>query len=295
MNEIISVKNLEKSYKENKVIKGICFSRETQIQFRLKAADILRKLGDYSQSIEQLLQAEEYMEAMKIMLELPQNMTLYSYADRIPEMVIVKNLDFAYQCFFYHYANMEFEKCRRLYEVYKTNMSEDSTFSVFRFSNIFVEDSFCINEIDIMDIEDIAKLPLKETTKALILIKDASFLYTLCRYDDALNFINQAMSCSASTSNLYINFFSFSIKSQILEDMGELNQCEALYEEMDKILRSNRYITMFNTSFYIGNTGVHLKRMSLDSAERCLRSAEEYVADVVTPSIIGYKYNLAEL
>jgi len=175
--------------------------------------NILRNLGDCNQCIDQLLLAEDYFNAMKYVLELPQNMALFSYVGRIPETFITKNPDFAYQSFFYHYTNMEFEKCRRLYEVFKANMAEDPTFITFKFSNIFVEDSFKLDEVNVMPISEIDKLSLKETTKALILISDASFLYTQCRYDEALSFIDKAISYRGSSSNIYIVFFSFSIKS----------------------------------------------------------------------------------
>lgn len=270
------------------------FSKKIQAEFHLKAADILRDLGDCNQCIDQSLLAEDYLNAMKYVLELPQNMALFSYVDRIPEIFITKNPDFAYQCFFYHYTNMEFKKCRRLYEVFKANMAEDPTFIAFKFSNIFVEDSFKLDEVNIIPISEIDKLSLKETTKALILIRDASFLSTQCRYDEALSFIDKAISYRGSSSNIYIVFFSFSIKSQILDDMGELSKCEALYKEMNKILVSNKYITMFSTSFYIGKAGIHLKQMDLKSAEDCLRNAAEYITDVAAPSVIGYRYNLAE-
>lgn len=270
------------------------FNREKQIELHLKAADILREMGDANQCIDQLLLAEDYLSAMNYVLELPKNMALFSYVDKIPAAYIIKNPDFAYQSFFYHYSNMEFEKCRELYESLKDKTDEDPAFLAFRYSNILVEDSFDLNQVDIMPASEIDKLPLKESTKALIFIRDATFLYTQQRYDEALSFLDKAVSYSGSNGNFYIVFFSFSIKSQILEDMGELSKCQALYKEMGKMLESYKYVTMLNASFYIGYTGVLLKQMELESAKSCLRSAEGYVADMVSPSVIGYKYNLAE-
>jgi LuxR family transcriptional regulator, maltose regulon positive regulatory protein len=251
-------------------------------------------LCDYNQCIDQLLQADDYPAAMKLILELPQNSALFSYVDRIPLAFIVKNPDFAYQCFFYYYVNIEFEKCKELYDALKLHMSEDSTFSAFRFSNMFVEDNFKINEISVMPVSEIEKLPLKETTKAFILIKDASFLYAQCRYNEALIFLDKAMNYTVSRNNYYIAFFIFSIKSQILEDMGELNKCMVLYKEMDKILASSEGFFMLNASFYIGITGVYLKQMDLKNTENSLKNVEEYISDIALSIDRGYKYNLAE-
>ena len=269
-------------------------SKDVQVQLHIKAADTLRELGDSNQCMDQLLLAEDYMQAMKYVLDLPRNTTLFSYVERIPELMITKNPDFAYQCFFYHYANLEIEKCKRLYEACQANMAKEPAFSAFKLLNVLVEEGLKLDEIKVMPISEIDKLPLIETTKAFILIRDASLLCTQGRYDEALKFIAKAMSYSVSTSNLYITFFCFSIKAQILEDLGELSQCEALYQEMNKLLAANPSITMFNTSFYIGYTGLHLKQMDLKRAEDCLSKAAAYITDQKSPSVIGYQYNLAE-
>jgi hypothetical protein len=47
------------------------------------------------------------------------------------------------------------------------------------------------------------------------------------------------MSYSSSHSNPYILFFSVGAKSQILEDIGELNKCVDMYKDMNKILEAN--------------------------------------------------------
>ncbi|MBC8060801.1 MAG: hypothetical protein H7Y18_09060 [Clostridiaceae bacterium] len=290
-NEIYRYHNILKEYLKG-IFKGL--NKKTQTQFHRKAAEVLEKLGDYNQCIDQLLHAEDYESAMKLIIELPNNATLFSYVDCIPKKVITKNSDFAYQCFFYYYVNIEFEKCKELYEALKDNTYENQTFSAFRFSNMFVEDTYKLNEIDVLPISKIDKLPLKETTKALILIKDASFLHVQCKYYEALKFIDKAMSYLVIRSNYYIVFFCFSIKSQILEDMGELNKCADLYKEMNKILESNEGLSMLTASFYIGIIGIYLKQMDLKKAENYLKSAEQYLSDSVLSINRGYIYNLAE-
>ncbi len=293
-NEIYRYHNILKEYLIGR-FKGL--KKETQIGFHIKAAEILEKLRDYNQCIDQLIEAEDYTSAMKIIVELPQNVALFSYVDRIPEVAITKNPDFAYQCFFYYYANMEFEKGRELYAVIDDNMSGDSTFPAFRFSNMFVEGNFTLSHIEVMTIEEIDELPLKETTKAYMLIKNAYFLLGQCLYDESLNFIDKAMSYSVSKRNSYIVFFAFSTKTQILEEKGEFNKCLAMYKDMNKILKSTESLFMLNVSFYIGITGVYLKQLDLKNAENCLKSAARYNSESgnVSSSIDGgYRYNLAE-
>ncbi len=291
-NEIYRYHNILREYLKGRFKE---LPKETQIHFHLKAAQVLEKLEDYNQSVEQLLEAQDYSTAMKLILELPQNAALFSHVDDIPQAFIINNPDFAYQCFFYYYVNIEFEKCKELYDSLKNKMYEDSTFSAFKFSNLFIEDNFKLNEISVMSISEIEELPLNETTKAYILIKDATFLYCAqCKYDEALKFIDKAMSYQVSRSNSFIEFFSFSIKSQILEDMGEFNKCIALYKDMDKMLLADGSLFMLTASYYIGITGVYLKQMDLKSAEECLENAEKYISEVVISMDRGYRYNLIE-
>lgn len=270
------------------------YDSEAQRKLHMKAADILNEIGDYNQSIEQLLMAEDYRAAMKLILELPQNLALFSYVDRIPDAYDSENPDFAYQCFFYYYTNMDFEKCRKLYEAIKDNMAEDSTFSAFKLSNMFLDDTFKINEMDPMTISEIDMLPLRDTTKAYILIKEASFLYAQCRYDEALHFLDRITSYPESSKNFYLLFYTYSIRSQIFEDMGELNKSEALYRDMNKILCSYKNMAMLNSSFHIGITGVNMKRMDLKAVESSLKNAEKYINETALSIDRGYKYNLAE-
>ena len=269
-------------------------SRDKQLALHQKAAAIFKSLGDYHQCLEQLLLAGDYIAVMKLILDSPENIALFSLAEQIPDQYLVQNPDFTYQSVFYFYANMEIHRCQRLFQVLKEKMEQDPIFSPMKSLYIFIDGGFSLSEITVLPISQVDKLPLQETTKAFILIRDASFLHAQSRYDEALSFIEKTMSYSVSNTNPYIVFFSFGIKSQILEDMGELRKCEGLYKEMDKIMASNKFIGMFNTSYYIGKAGVHLKKMDLTSALDCLRRSEEYVVDQGSPTAIGYKYNLAE-
>ncbi|RST59796.1 hypothetical protein D5F11_010315 [Siminovitchia terrae] len=269
-------------------------NKETRIHFHLKAANSLKELGDFNQCIDHLLYAEDYIAAMKLILELPQNTALFSFMERIPEELLSKNPDFAFQRYFYHYVNMEFEKCREIYQLLKASMAKHSTYEAFKYANFIVEDRVNYNDIDVMSISEIDLLPLKETTKAFLLIKDATFLYVQNRYEKALLYIDQAINYSASRSNSYITFFSLSIKAQVLEDMGELNKCAHLYKKMERILESHESLSMLKASFYIGITGVYLKQMDLIGAESCLKQAADYSTDSVLPVDRGYRYNLTE-
>lgn len=280
--------------KEYLVRKFLGIEKEKQVQYHLEVANRWKELGDYPQCIEHLLQGENYTEAMTLILKLSEHTSIFSYLERIPKAYLSENPDFAFQRYFYHYANMEFTACKDIYHLLKGHMTEGSTYGAFRYANWIVEVPTNYNMIDIMTMSEIDVLPLQETTKALLLLKNATFLYVQNQYEEALEFIDGAMDYTASCNSSYITFFSLSIKCQVLEDMGELQTCISLYQEMKRILTDHKSLSMLRTSYYIGITGIYLKQMQLKKAEKCLQQAAKYMTNTVLPVERGYTYNLAE-
>lgn len=269
-------------------------NKNKRMDLHLKAGDIYKKLGDLDECINQLLLAEDYLSAMQTILKLPQNATTFSYMVRIPEIYIIRNPDFAYQCFFYHYANMEFEKCRNIYDLIKNSMKDDPTFEAFKYSYMFVEDTFRVNEVKVMSADEIDNLPLNSDTKAFVLIKDASFLYAQARYDEALSFINKVLDYTKDNVNPYAVFFALGVKAQIFEETGNFNKCLDMYKEMERISSSVNSPSMFFSTFYISITGVYLKQMDIEASEKALNTVSECLEEKLLSVDRGYRYNLAE-
>lgn len=269
-------------------------NKEVRNMYHSKASNIFKELGDFDQCLNHLFLCKDYSSAMKFILELPQTPATFSYMSRVPVNYILENRDFAYQRFFYHYANMENDECREIYELIENNLKNDPTFDAFKWSYMFVEDTFRANEIKIMSLTDIDKLPLNEITKAFMLIKDASFLYAQYKFHDALNFIDKAFGYSKKYNNIFIDFFALSIKAQILEEMGDLNLCLNFYKEMHKIISLKNSPSMLTTSFFIGITGAYLKKLDIAEAKKSLEVANEYGKDKLLSVDRGYRYNLSE-
>lgn len=262
-------------------------------ELHLKSALIFEELRDFDECLKHLFVIQDYVKAMNIILKMPQNASTFVYLSEIPLNRITENCDFAYQRFFYHYGNMDFDKCIEIYSLINPKMDENPNFKAFKCTNMMVEDSFNGSEIYILSIDEIDKLKLNDVTKAFILIKDATFLFMQgSRYDEALTFIDKAMKYPGVLNNPYIAFFSLSTKTQILEEIGSFNNCEVLYKKMESIILNNKCLTILAPSFYIGFTGVHLKRMDLKNASLCLKAAEGYKGSLSIDR--GYKYNLAE-
>lgn len=286
--EIYRYHNILREYLEEKV------DRDKKIKAHIRASSVFKDLGDYSEAINHLLLAGDYEEAMETILEHSRSLNLFSYIERIPKEFIIKNPDFAYQSFFYYYANLEVDKGSELYDLIIKNMHTSPILEAFKFSNMFIEDNFKLNEIEVMPLAEIDKLKLKDSTKAYLLLKEASFLYVQSKYNEALDFLEKIDNYSITKDNFYIQFFSFSVKSQVLEDMGEINKTFELYEGMKEMILTYKKLPMLTVSFYIGITGMYLKRMELEKAKISLDEAYKYMPNEAVTMNRGYRYNLCE-
>ena len=275
----------------------LCFDKlaaSVKKELHLKVADIFQSLGDFNESITHLCQAGDYSSAMAAILNLPLTAISFSYLNLIPLAYITQSPDFAYQRFFYHYCNMETDKCQEIYHLIQLKLSNDPTYKAFKYSSMLINTSFNPAELNIIPLEETVKLPLSDTTKSFLLIKDASILYMMYQYEEALHFIDQAYRSAQNHGNLFVTFFSYSMKSQILEDMGELNKALELYSKMQAVISSNKYPLGFHASYCVGNIGVYLKQLDLNAAKHLFNAINDFLNTKVDLYNIAYTYNFAE-
>jgi LuxR family transcriptional regulator, maltose regulon positive regulatory protein len=256
----------------------------------LKAAEVFNELGDRAECLNHLFAVKDYVQVMNLIMQMPHSAVTFSYLTKVPLEVITKNPDFAYQCFFYHYANFENEICTEIFTLIKERLANDKTFAAFQCANLFVEDTFKASEAKILSADQIESLPLNEVTRAFLLIKDAFLLFIQCKYEEALHFLERAMKVYYSTGNPYIACFVLSAKTQISEEMGNFHQCLDLYANMEKMLTE---LPVMKPNYFIGIAGVYLRQMDLVRAGSALASAEALLTPQMLSGERGYKYTLA--
>ncbi len=266
----------------------------TQKELHLKAALLFEDLGDFSEAINHLCFAKAYTAAMEIILKLPQNTETLSYLNRIPTQYATLNADFALQRFFYHYGNVEIDECKEMYALIRLKMKDDPTFTAFKSIHFLTEDYLQIDDLYIPSLNELENLPLSEVTKTFLFLKNASFLHLQGCYQEALSFIEKAFSFMQNNTNPFITFFAYSSKSQILEEMGDLNECLNLYKKMQSIIASNKCLSAMNLSYSIGIIGVYLKQIDLKSAKDILHELETNPGIKSFSFYRGYLFNLIE-
>ncbi|MFA9377295.1 MAG: LuxR C-terminal-related transcriptional regulator [Lachnotalea sp.] len=260
-------------------------------QFHNLAASIYQEEGDYEESLYHLFAVEEYEKIMNLILKMPQTALTFSYLMKVPMEQISKNTDFAYQYFFYYYASVDEEACKKIYHFIKENLKEDKTFEAFRRSNMFLNTDWDFQNTNILSLKQIKELPLNSNTIAFLLIKEAYFLYANAKLQEAVAYLNCAGEVYKKTGNIYIGFFVFAEKAQIYEDMGELSLCLSLYKEMEQMISQVKSLAC---SYYIGIAGVYIRQLKLNKAFEMLENTKKFMTPASDNIERAYKYTLAE-
>lgn len=241
-----------------------------QLSIYEKAADAFAAFGDPGESLKHLLAAKDYNKAMELVLSLPPGVRTMAYTGAVPVDSAMKNFDFAYQKFFYHYANLELDKCREIYD-----LAVSSEITAFDGLGFLISQDPAIQAGRFIEAIDIESLNVGSDSKALILIKNATMFYYRTKFSEALDFLSKALSIPQITQNPFILYFAYNIKSLVLEELGYLKQALSLYHKMQELFDKSSGLKGLLPGYYIGITGIYLKQMRLDEAKRNLTAARD--------------------
>lgn len=265
--------------------------RELQWKLHKHASEILYEAGDYEACLNQLFFIEAYEEAMNVLSRIPQNSIYFSYFCKVPIDEIYKNPDFAIQYFFYHYANFEFEICKKVYEnLNRENISGDLGKAI-QCADLFVNESFAYSDIRLLTMEEIDSFPINDITKAFLLVKETFLQYYKWNIQIAFTYLEKADSIWKRTGNHYLGFFVTFVRTQIYEELGELDMCMELYDNCSPLLNDYK---MLKLPYYVGLIGVYLKRMQLKEAKAAIDQAEQVTSSEALMMDLSFQYNVVE-
>lgn len=262
---------------------------ETQQRLRLRAAEVYERCGDFEECIKQLLEMQCYEAALRKIEIHGQNPQGWSYLQHIPLTCIVQNKEMAFQLIFYHYCNMEFEQCKEILNTVYEGESGHHTWEVFGFCKALIEEENL--QLDVLFINEIEDMDISDVTKAIIYIELSFFLWFQERIKDALYVLDKASMLEKRMKNPYVKMGILSSLCQIKEDLGDLKECERLYNQLFQVIEQHSCLSALTVTCHIGITGIYLKRLQLDEAEKSLQHVQGDEAALEKP----YLYNLMEL
>lgn len=259
----------------------------------LKASEIYERIGDLDESIRHVLDIENYKQAIRIIEKMGQNPKGWEYLHRIPLEYIKHNRDITLQKIFYHFCNMEFEQGKHMLDVLKNQIEDEKVLRILQFSMLFIEDKYL--DEDTISLQDIEELNLSNVTKSIVYLEMSVFLSMRSKYKEALELINKTIEIEKHIENPYIRFFMLTLKAQIKEELGDLNESEVIYKENFKLIEKHAFLYPLSANNYIAATGVYLKNLNLDKAEEFLNKGKFVMHKSYISLNRGYMHNLMEL
>lgn len=241
-------------------------ARKQDIHFR--AAKFYDEHGDLDESIKHYLAINNYQDAITVIGRIGQNPKGWSYLSQFPLDWISKNKELALQDFFYHFCIFEFNRCRQIIEMMDSQANHPSTRRLFHLAKGLLAQHHI--QVDEQMLTELKKLNVGSVTKAIILLNIAAFLGVQDEYEKALELAEEAVAMEMSDDNPYLQFFAFSIKAQILDELGELKESEAIYQRTLGVIEGYPLLAPLAGISHIGLACVYLKTFQLEKAEQAL-------------------------
>ncbi|MGY3779615.1 LuxR C-terminal-related transcriptional regulator [Isobaculum melis] len=266
-----------------------------QKQLKAVAASSFIQQGDLDEGIRLLLEIEDYAQMMALIIDLPQTIRSAYYVGEVPIPEAIQNIDFAYQKIFYHYSNLEYAVCQEIIDALEKKYPEKNEIKAIAGIKILLGiQPFSIEQLSIT-VAEIKQLQLTPTSKAFILLKNAAVLYFRDQFVEAIDLVKSSMALNQQTNNSFLTYFNQNLLAQLYEETGELNQSLALLKATKKMIAKMKYGQSikknYELTFYMTISGIYLKRLDLENAEKTLLKVSQQQHEHVA---LAYQYNQAE-
>lgn len=262
------------------------------------SATVFEKRGDSEEALRQLCAAGDYENIMRVARTMDGNIEAWSYLDRVPLDILIKDSDLASQCFMFNLGKFDVKRCSELFEKFREHYSGTDIFRVMQFAEAYVsKDSSILPQYFTLTMQQIDNLNFSPVAKAMIFVQNAASLTEHMKYEEAEDSLNKASKICAG-ANIFVDFFAFGQKAQLYEETGCLNKSLECYARAMEILKSPTMLSGIGINFYIGITGVYMLRMELDKAEETLLQSQRLISkqhanvDLIDMTLT---YHLAEI
>lgn len=226
--------------------------------------------GDDEEAMRQLSESHDYRNLMRVAHHTDGSMESWHYLDKIPLDLLIEDADLAAQCFIYNFGSLNVERGTALYEAFKEHYDGTDVFALMRFIEGYLSlDSGALPEYQEIPVQQIDRLHLGPVTKSMVFIENANALIDMTQYGNAEQCLTRALALCAG-ANSFVDAYAHGQKAQLYEEVGRLNESLGCYEQAMRLLRSPFIVSSMGVGFYVGLTGVYMRRMELDRAQEAL-------------------------
>ncbi len=257
-----------------------------------KASAIFKETGDLEESARLQLHNRNYEGMLDTLDLLEPNYKSWSYLSRIPVAYLKNNLNYIVQLFYYYYYNSDYKEIELMVEACGKEMEDQKTWRFLKIiKSILVDFDLCT---ELMTVEEIERIGVSDTAKSILYLETAAFLYIKFDLNKALDFVEKAAVYDLG-KNPFITLTVLSLRCGVKEELGDLEECERLYEDISGRLESFKLLSDYKTNYYIGLTGVYTKTYQIEKALQCIGNAAVLCKEDNLYMDAAYLYNLAEI
>lgn len=253
-------------------------SAEEKLELLNRSVAAFEQRSDYEEVLRQLCEAGDYKRLMHTAHKMGGNIGAWYYLDKVPLDLLVEDADLATQCFIYNFGALNLERCSTLYEKFKVRYEGTDVLNVMQFAENYLTLSCgSLPEYQSLTSKQIDSLNIGSVAKAMLLIENANALVDRMQYEEALDCIDRSIKLCAG-ANVFVDAYAQGQKAQLFEEVGGLNESLLCYEQATEMLNSPFMVSAMGIGFYVGLTGVYMRRMDLDKAEITLNHAIELMS-----------------
>ncbi len=238
-----------------------------------RAVTAFEQHGDKEEVLRLLCEAGDYKRLMSAAHKMGGSVEAWYYLDKIPLDILVEDADLSAQCFIYNFGSLNLERCSDLYEKFKVRYEGTNVLNIMQFAESYLSlSSGSLPEYRTLTSQQIDSLNIGSVAKAMLLIENSNALVDRMEYEEAQDCINRSIKLCSGV-NAFIDAYAQGQRAQLLEEIGGLNESLLCYDQATKLLSSPFMKAAMGISFYVGLTGVHMRRMELEKAEEALNCA----------------------
>lgn len=255
----------------------------------------LKARGDFDGAVRLLVESGDYDRAMDLLISIGVTTDTEQFLNRIPAEKLQKNLELTVRCVIFNVSVGNFKKFSELCAGVEKTWSHLPIFGILQYAMDFIDRKRPIKYApSLITLDEIEGMHLSPTLERYVLVTVANILVMDRGYSLAERFTERAG--ELGTDDRYITYYLLSIKAQLAEETGRLNDALGLYSKLFKLLDSP--LTYFmNYDYHIAVAGVYLKRMELERAKESLDRASAFLSGKNLPKTMvqySYDYNFAE-
>lgn len=272
-------------------------SQDEKIVLHKQASQVLASRGDYGEALQHLFVIEDFSAAMSLLKLMDETVETWGYIDQLPQNVLVEDINLSLQCIIYNLTSLNMDRCKQLCDALEERYGDAEVLLGLEYLiPYFGQTKHNYQPPTMLSLAQINSFELSPVTKSLLLIESANILLIRNQYQLCLEFVEYAVNHN-NGSNAFLEYYSLSAKTQLLEETGQLNQSLVMYRQIENLLQSSAIIDTLGYNYFIGLLGVHFKRMDKGQATVALQALKQHVSSqALVPVVVelSYQFHLAE-